>query len=325
VAPLGYLEVLDQKGKVSARFAIGALPVTIGRAYTNQVILDDPFVCPEHVTIGQSEAGQLIVDDLGSVNGLRAGENAKPVQSLPLHSGDKFRIGHTTLRYCAVDTAVAAAQVDRLDLFSRFAAPYFALSGGLLVMAALALNFFLGSFERVTLLRILSEPLVTLSMMGVWAGVWSFVSRIVFGRLYFTQHFLIVCVAMLASLLLNESAEWTEFFLPSSQALWAASVIGSAAILAAAVFGHLRFASSMRWPSRLGAGLLASLVVIGLGVVTEYASREKFSTVMDYSGMVKPIDTRLLPASALDGFMRRTQSMKKELDQLAQKAKSAQP
>ena len=325
MAPLGYLEILDQKGKVGARFPIAAFPVTIGRAYTNQIILDDPFVCPQHVTITQSELGRLTVDDLASINGLRSGEEKKPVKSLPLHSGDKFRIGHTTLRYCTADLPMAATQLDRLDVFSRLASPYFALGAGLLVMAVLALDFFLGSFERVTLLRVASEPLVTLSMMGGWAGLWSFVSRIVFGRLYFTQHFLIVCLAMLVSYLLSETAEWTEFFLPSSQAVWAASVIGSAAILAAAVFGHLGFASSMRWSSRLGSGLLVSMVVIGIGVVTEYVNREKFSTVMDYSGIVKPIDARLLPASSLDGFMSRTQSIKKELDQLVQKAKSAQP
>ena len=38
------------------------------------------------------------------------------------------------------------------------------------------------------------------------------------------------------------------------------------------------------------------MVVIGIGVVNEYASREKFSTAMEYSGMVKPIDARWLPA-----------------------------
>ena len=325
MAPLGYVEVLDHKGKVSSRFAIDALPVTIGRAYTNQIILDDPFVCPEHVALTQNETGRLVADDLGSINGLRAGEESQPVKSLPLDSGDKFLIGHTTLRYCAAEAPVAATQIDRLDFVSRFAAPYSALGSGLLVMAALAVNFFLGSFERVTLLRVLSEPLVTLSMMGVWTGLWSFVSRIVFGRLYFTQHFLIVCGAMLVALVLNESAEWTEFFLPSSQALWVGSVIGAAAILAAAVFGHLRFASSMGWSSRLGAGLLVSMVVIGVGVVNDYASREKFSTAMEYSGMVKPTDARLVPAGSLDRFMSRTQALKTELDQLAQKAKSAQP
>ena len=43
MATLGYLEVLDPKGRVSQRFPVQSLPLTLGRAYTNHVILDDPF------------------------------------------------------------------------------------------------------------------------------------------------------------------------------------------------------------------------------------------------------------------------------------------
>lgn len=324
MAPLGYIEVLDPKGRVSERHPIEAFPLTIGRAYTNHIILDDPFVCPEHVAITQSEMGRLVIDDLGSLNGLRAADDGKAVKSLPLHSGGKFRIGHTTLRYCTAVTPVAATQFDRIDFFSRLASPYMALGAGGLVLLGLALDFFLGSVERVTPLRVITEPLVTISMMAVWAGIWSFVSRIVFGRLYYVQHFLITCAAMLASLVFNESSEWLEFFAPASHAIWAASVFGSAAILAVSVFGHLGYASGMRWTSRLYAGLLVSMAVIGISAITEYASREKFSTVMEYSGIVKPLDSRFLPARSLEQFMTRTRSMRTELDQLMQKAQAAQ-
>ena len=325
MAPLGYLEVLDPKGRVSERYKIEAFPVTIGRAYTSHIIVDDPFICPEHAAISQSETGQLTIDDLGSLNGLRSAEGAKPVKSLPLHPGDKFRLGHTTLRYCAAETPIAPTQLDRVDFLTRLGSPYVATGAGLLVTAALALDFFLGSFERVTLLRVVTDPIVVVSTLALWAGFWSFVSRIVFGRLYFAQHFAIVCGAMLASLLLNEISEWGEFFLPSTQATWIAAVFGSAIILAAAVFGHLGFASSMRWPSRMWAGLLVSSVVIGVGVINDYVNRDKFSTAMDYSGIVKPVEERFVPAVSVERFLSRTQAMKKELDLLAQKAKAAQP
>ncbi|MBM4261222.1 MAG: FHA domain-containing protein [Deltaproteobacteria bacterium] len=324
MAPLGYIEILDPKGRVSVRHPIDAFPVTIGRGYTNQIILDDPYVCPEHVTITQSEMGRLVVDDLGSVNGLRTADDGKTVKNLPLHSGGKFRIGHTTLRYCTAVTPVAATQIDRIDLFSRLASPYIALAAGVVVLLALALDFFLANIDRVTVLRVITEPLVAISMMAVWAGIWSFVSRIVFGRLYYAQHFLITCAAMLVSLFFNESSEWLEFLVPNSHAVWAASVFGSAAILAVSVFAHLSYASGMRWTSRLYAGLLVSMAVIGVSAITEYANREKFSTVMEYSGVVKPMDARFLPARSLDQFMSRTAPLKKELDQLLQKAQTTQ-
>ena len=51
MAPLGYIEILDGKGNVLERTAVESFPVNIGRAYTNQVIVTDPHVCPMHLTI----------------------------------------------------------------------------------------------------------------------------------------------------------------------------------------------------------------------------------------------------------------------------------
>src|ERR687893_1841123 len=98
MATLGYLEVLDQKGRVSQRFPVQSLPLTLGRAYTNQVILDDPFVSPEHATIGYDDNGRLWARDLGTVNGLRELAGGKPVPSLLLASGTEFHVGHSHLR-----------------------------------------------------------------------------------------------------------------------------------------------------------------------------------------------------------------------------------
>jgi hypothetical protein len=45
--PLTFVEILDKRGHVMQRLRVERLPATIGRAYTNDVILDDPFVSAE--------------------------------------------------------------------------------------------------------------------------------------------------------------------------------------------------------------------------------------------------------------------------------------
>ena len=48
MAPLGYVEILDGKGGVVERFpVIESFPIKIGRAYDNDVILSDPYVCSD--------------------------------------------------------------------------------------------------------------------------------------------------------------------------------------------------------------------------------------------------------------------------------------
>ena len=64
MAPLGYIEVLDSKGNVLERRPIDYFPIHIGRAYNNEVVIDDPYVCPAHVAIELDDRGSLIARDL---------------------------------------------------------------------------------------------------------------------------------------------------------------------------------------------------------------------------------------------------------------------
>jgi pSer/pThr/pTyr-binding forkhead associated (FHA) protein len=325
MAPLGYIEVLDAKGRVTARFAVDAWPVTIGRAYTNRVILDDPFVSPEHLSIGQDESDRLCANDLNSENGLRDAPGGKRVAVLPLVSGRPFQIGHTVLRYAELQQRVAATAVEGGERRPRVPSWILGLASLFIVLLVLLLGNYFESYERFNLARSLSETLTTLSMVFAWAGMWSLLSRVVIGRFHYAEHFALAGGAILVALLFSISAEWLEFLRPSLPALWVASVFGSGALLAALVFGHLGWASSMLRRSRLWAALGVSAVVIGAGAIADYAARNTFNTVMEYSGVIKAIDSRWLPAVSVDQFIADSQKVKRELEALVQKAKPAQP
>ena len=195
MATLGYLEVLDHKGRVSQRFPVQSLPLTLGRAYTNQVILDDPFVCPEHLTIDYDENGRLRARDVGTVNGLREIAGGRPLPSLILASGSEFQIGHTRLRYCETSHSVVPAEVDRPGMMRWLTSPAVGVASGFVLLGVLLVSSFFGSYERLNIARSLSEALMTFSMVLVWAGVWALVSRIVLNRFHYGQHFVLACAA----------------------------------------------------------------------------------------------------------------------------------
>jgi hypothetical protein len=325
MAPLGYLEVLDARGHVAERVRIDHLPTHIGRAYTNHIVIDDPYVCPLHASVFADEQGRLICRDRDSVNGLRNGAGAERVTSLELHSGTEFRIGRTVLRYRAADHPIAPALIDHGHEPSRWKSPYAAVVAGLVVFSVLCLESFLGSIERMTAAKIVSEPLITLSMILTWAGLWSLAGRTIVSRFHFPQHVTIACGAILAFSALGAASEWTEFLFPVVPALWLAGLVGTGVILAALVYHHLGFASPMRRSTRLWAALLVSGASIGFSVVLDVAARAKFSTVMEYSGIVKPIDSAWVPSVSIDRFIGDSEKLKQDLDALAQKGKAAQP
>ena len=141
MAPLGYIEILDSKGFVIDRVPIESFPIRIGRAYSNDVILADPYVCPVHLEVALNEHGQLTARDLGSINGLHPGNHAgtgeKSLAVLELQTGRRFRIGHTQLRYCSIDQALPPTLIDRESGRLRLSSPYAAAT---VVFAAFALH-----------------------------------------------------------------------------------------------------------------------------------------------------------------------------------------
>ena len=325
MAPLGYVEILDGKGNVVERTAVESFPINVGRAYTNQVIVNDPYVCPMHLSIELDEQGRLVARDLDSVNGLRDGARGERVTRLEIHSGTQLCIGHTLLRYCSVDHQLAPTAVDRVEKVSRLASPYNAVAAGAIVLAVLCLESYLGSFERVTAITVVSEPLTIVATMLGWAGLWALASRLMVGRLYFAPHTMIVFAAFLTMSVLTVIADWTEFLFPVIPTIWIANVVGYGLVLAGLVYGHLCFASLLRVRTRLWAALAVSVTVVGINTISYFAARSKFSTIMEFSGVLKPIDAALLPATSVDQFINASQKIHQELDRLAQKAKSAQP
>jgi len=103
-----------------------------------------------------------------------------------------------------------------------------------------------------------------------------------------------------------------------------AGVFGYGLVLAGLVYGHLGAASPLRRRSRLWAAAAISLVVVGTSAISDYAARSKFSTVMEYTGVLKPIDAAWVPATSVDAFSASAEKLKKELDGLTKKAKALQ-
>jgi len=324
VAALGYIEILDGKGAVAERVAVENFPITIGRAYGNQVILSDPFVCPLHLRIAPDEQGRLLASDLDSVNGTYSASSQARVAEIELQSGSQFRIGHTTLRYVSIDHPLAPTLVDRAVRVSPLASPYAAVIAGAALVLLLCLDAYLSSVERVTFARIIGEPWVTLSMLATWAGMWALASRIVVSRFNFAQHATIACLALLTISALGVVAEWAEFFLPRLPILWIAGVFGYGLVLAGLVYGHLGAASPLRRRSRLWAAAAISLVVVGTSAISDYAARSKFSNIMEYTGVLKPIDAAWVPATSVEEFFASSDKLKKDLDSLTKKAKALQ-
>jgi hypothetical protein len=124
---------------------------------------------------------------------------------------------------------------------------------------------------------------------------------------------------------LTFSSEWLEFVFPFVPVIWIAGLFGSAMVVAALVYGHLNFASALRRSSRCWAALSISAAIAGVSAISDFASRSRFSNVMEFTGIVKPIDAALLPTISIDQYIERSRKLQQDLDTLVQKARATQP
>ena len=63
----GFLEIEDRQGHVVERVRITSVPVSVGRAYDNDVILADAYVCPYHLCLHIDEEGRGHARGIGGV------------------------------------------------------------------------------------------------------------------------------------------------------------------------------------------------------------------------------------------------------------------
>ena len=107
---LAWVEILNSQGDVSNRHPVYAWPVNVGRAYHNDVILDDPYVAAGHLEIQPLEAGGYQLNTLGDVKGVTLNRQRKPHTMTQVTAEDVIHIGRNQLRIRPVDYVVSPAQ-----------------------------------------------------------------------------------------------------------------------------------------------------------------------------------------------------------------------
>jgi hypothetical protein len=315
-----YLEVLEGDG-VHARHRLERFPVTVGRGYGSDVILDDPKVSAEHLRVERTEDGGLVVRDLGSRNGTFRVEPWAQLAEMVLTQDARVMVGDTVLRfrgrgYVVADTLVAEAPVGiRQRLFER---PQVFLGALGAAMAASLLDSYLTSYEKVDWGELLFSMLLPTAFALAWAGGWSIASRIARRQFHFRAHGAIGSLVLLGVISLPAFLTLLSFSLGSGARLPWVAALGFLGLSAWGLFWHLRYVT--RWDSRR-LGAMVGAIVLGFGALMQaedLLGNEEFTTSMEFPRMLLPASFRLLPASSADDFFEETTRLQRQVDELTQ-------
>lgn len=232
-----WVEILSRHRDITARFRAAGPEVRIGRGYDNDVIVDDPYVAAQHLRIFRDETGQLVAEDMGSINGTFL-DGGKSRQARFLVDGARpIRIGQTYLRVRGLGHEV---ERERVAPRERAMLPVLgAVALGALTLGIYMLKVWLTQTSELRVSTYLTPSLTIVATILVWAGLWALLSRIFSGRSRFLRNLLIVLTGAFVLSLYNELAQiaafaWTWPAASTYQyvAIWT--------ILAVMCFFHLR-------------------------------------------------------------------------------------
>ncbi len=287
-ANFGYLEVLNRSGRTAQRFPITAAGLTLGRGFGNDLILDDPFVCPQHARIIWNGEG-LEVHDLGSVNGLSIGSVRLRQEGCHLPSGTSFRIGRTVLRYLACDAPLLPTKLDRdasgpqrwLGKAGVLGLVY------LLTGSALALQLYFDSAEKFQSSMLATSLVMALSFGLVWTSLWSFVNRTLSHRWNFGIHSGIACLGLFGALALNTLTGYACFSLGLDP--WHLYLSYGLALILVwwLVFMHLRLTAAGSSVSLIRTSAIVGVLLVGAAVLVNQSLEEDFSQTPEFQASLK--------------------------------------
>lgn len=314
------VEVLGRGGRVVERVRLAQLPATVGRGYACDVIVEDPYADAAHARLVEGENGAVVVEDLGSANGLFDGEFGARQASLVLRPGAAFRVGHTLLRVATSDTPVAPVLRDtgpgsrpRRALHSRLTA----LVLTLLVAPLFGLSFYLTSTEHPGRGGFVTGLLTGVAVVAAWAGAWALGTRVRSGRSRFAAHVSVAWLAFGAALLVAVAEAWFRFLTADARIADAAGVLAAAAIIILPVYGQLSIASRMRRGMRLLVGVGVTLGMLGLAALLEQAGFQENDQDITIAMPLKPLAPRWIPAETPASFLDRAAQLQDKVDKEA--------
>ncbi|HET7923674.1 MAG TPA: FHA domain-containing protein [Rhodanobacteraceae bacterium] len=308
--PAIWVEVLSRlhHHDVAARYRFTDVPITIGRAYDNDVVIDDPHVAAHHLRITRGENGALVAEDLGSLNGLYVDRARKRSKEVTLDAGHELSIGATVLR---VRTAVheVPAETPMLRGLPYWPSAILCIVG---VFALAALDLWLSETSEPKAIRYFTPLLILTVAVSVWTTAWSVLTRVFTGRARFGLHFLIVAAGLLGYSVYSQLAEMGAFAW-SWTALANSSYVVAWLFLGGIVFAHLLVVNKARRPLKL----VVALILVAAGIAMQTLKQSEYRSTYGQPallGRLEPPALRLVSPQREQAFFTDSEAIRARLD-----------
>lgn len=310
------IEEVNRLGHVISRQKFDHLPIKVGRGYHNDLILSDPYVSPNHIIIDEMDDGWL-VSDQNSENGIKLKLHSNQSAAGHLRSGDEVILGRTRLRLLSPRHPIHETHLlpTRASLPKIISHPAIAASTIILTLVILLFDAQLSSTKHTGFEKLLANSLPTFIFSLVWAGIWTFVGRVITHRASFLPHFIAALMIFLISMLTSTFSEYLTFNINSELAgtILEFAVIGLS--LAGLLYINLANSTNLPRPSILKVSHSIAWSMITVGLFMQYVNQPEFTANPEYPNDLKAPFAKVAPGKSAEEFLKASEELFNDVKQ----------
>jgi len=220
------IEEISKGDKLIGRHKYAQQQVSLGRGYHNDVIINDPHVCAEHLTLIYN-GDNWIINDLNTVNGSFLERSKTPAHGHVIVSGDVITIGNSQIRFIFPNHPVVSSvpfsafesliNLARHPLVVSFSLLLFAFASGWLT--------YLESAKEVNFTQLLVPAIKLTLAFCIWPALIALISHLTkndariihqLGICFVFFLFFMFVDAIQALINFNTSSNWPVFWLTNA-------------------------------------------------------------------------------------------------------------
>lgn len=163
------IEELNRNHKLLSRHKFQTTDIHLGRGYHNDIIINDPHVCAEHLQI-HFDGQHWIIRDLNSINGSFVNNKKTPANNHIVQSGDIINLGNSRVRLVfpehPVATSIRFSQFESLITFAKHPMSIFASI--LLFSLVNGYLIYLAKPEEIKVVQLITQLLAINFVLALW-------------------------------------------------------------------------------------------------------------------------------------------------------------
>ena len=282
-----------------------AAGLSLGRAFTNDIIITDPYVGESQLRVGLSSGSEYdwhieITDQTNPV--FLNGKNIKSA-GVDLRSGDKLTTGRTSIAFYTEDYAVPATREFSFTnwLHNHKFKPYIAI----LMLLVLFGSTMLASYLETTTVPDWGEISAVANgymiLAFFWASGWALAGRLLKGDYYLSSHLFFTSICLFLLLVLDSLGSYIDYIFSSPLAGeivdWIVIVLLGGLLIG---FNLSLVTHSSRTFRK---GVLVSACIAGTIASMVYMGQEEYSSTPSHSVTIKPSFIPKASSVSIDQFI----------------------